>query len=48
MVLPPVKKMEKEIVSFHKKQEQSHEIIRRFDEVLLEKASKTSIQQVSE
>ncbi|CAI2383872.1 unnamed protein product [Moneuplotes crassus] len=45
-VFPEVKKMQKTVLEFDKAQSQHNEIIRRFDEVLLEKASKTSVQQI--
>lgn len=45
-VMPEMNRFKGIITDFEKSQSQHHEILRRFDEVLLEKASKTSLQQV--
>jgi hemerythrin-like domain-containing protein len=45
-VLPPLSKFEDKMYDMTKEHEQAKEIIRGYDEVLAEKASKTSIREV--
>lgn len=45
-VLPSLEKVKTQLSEFKKEQQQFHEMIRRFDEIICEKASKASINEV--
>lgn len=47
-IVPEMKKFEDNMIEMSKEYEQSKEIIRRYDEVLMEKASKTAIKGIHE
>lgn len=47
-VVPPIQQFEEQVISFSGDLERNREVIRRFDEVMLEKANKSNLSEISD